>query len=293
MGKKVALVLSGGGARGMAHIGVIEELEKRGYDIVSVTGTSMGAVVGAVYAMGKLEEFREWLCSLDKLKAFRLMDFTLSKQGLLKGEKVLNRMKEFMEDRNIEDLDIPYAAVAVDLLNKREVVFREGKVYDAIRASIAIPGVLTPVKTKDGLLVDGGVMDNIPVKHVEKKQNVMLVAVNVNGEETEKKKKVTKQEKEDHEYFLQKQLNGLYTYLGIKGEPKNNEKLGYVDLINKTITLMTHHMAALSLEKYPPDVMIELSVDICGIFDFYKAEEIVERGRKAAAQVLREQEISY
>ncbi|HKK61291.1 MAG TPA: patatin-like phospholipase family protein, partial [Bacteroidales bacterium] len=177
MHKKIALVLSGGGARGMAHIGVIEALERSGHEIVSVTGTSMGSVVGAVYAMGKMEVFKEWLYSLDKLKVFRLMDFTLSKQGLLKGEKVLNKMKEFMEDRNIEDLDIPYAAVSVDLLSKNEVVFREGKVYDAIRASIAIPGILTPVRTKNMLLVDGGVMDNVPVKHVKRQGDEIIVAV--------------------------------------------------------------------------------------------------------------------
>ena len=288
MKKKVALVLSGGGARGLAHIGVIEELEKRGFEIVSVTGTSMGAVVGAVYAMGKLKEFKEWLYSLDKLKVFRLMDFTLSKQGLLKGDKVLNRMKEFVEDRNIEDLKIPYAAVAVDLLNKREVVFREGRVYDAIRASIAIPGVLTPVKTKDGLLVDGGVMDNIPVKHVKKIGDELLVAVDVNGESSSKRVPETMEEKEDHQYFLQRQLNGLYEYLGIKSESKSEEKLGYVDLINKTIILMTHHMARLSLEKHAPDILIEVSGESCGTFDFYKAEMMVERGSKVAAKVLQE-----
>ena len=272
----------------MAHIGVIEELEKRGFEIVSVTGTSMGAVVGAVYAMGKLKEFKEWLYSLDKLKVFRLMDFTLSKQGLLKGDKVLNRMKEFVEDRNIEDLKIPYAAVAVDLLNKREVVFREGRVYDAIRASIAIPGVLTPVKTKDGLLVDGGVMDNIPVKHVKKIGDELLVAVDVNGESSSKRVPETMEEKEDHQYFLQRQLNGLYEYLGIKSESKSEEKLGYVDLINKTIILMTHHMARLSLEKHAPDILIEVSGESCGTFDFYKAEMMVERGSKVAAKVLQE-----
>ena len=282
----------------MAHIGVIEELESRGFEIVAVTGTSMGAVVGAVYAMGKLKEFKEWLCTLDKMNVFRLMDFTLSKQGLLKGDKVLRRMKEFVEDRKIEELKIPYAAVAVDLLNKKEVVFREGSVYEAIRASIAIPGVLTPVRTKDGLLVDGGVMDNIPVKHAEKKENTVLVAVDVNGGEATKKKRETKQEKEDEQYFLQRQLNGLYNYLGIKNESKNElqmvskieekseEKLGYIDLINRTITLMTHHMAQLSLEIHKPDIYIEVSGDSCGIFDFYKAEEMVERGRKATAKVL-------
>jgi NTE family protein len=284
--KKVALVLSGGGARGLAHIGVIEELEKRGFEIVSVTGTSMGAVVGAVYAMGKMKEFKEWLYSLDKLKVFRLMDFTLSKQGLLKGDKVLNRMKEFVEDGNIEDFRIPFAAVAVDLLHKKEVVFREGKVYDAIRASIAIPGVLTPVKTKDGLLVDGGVMDNVPVKHVIRAGDELLVAVDVNGDSISERVPETMEEKADQQFFLQRQLNGLYTYLGIKSESKNEEKLGYLDLINKTITLMTHHMARLSLEKYAPDVLIEVSGEACGIFDFYKAKEMVNRGSSVAAKEL-------
>ncbi|MCA1747937.1 MAG: patatin-like phospholipase family protein, partial [Bacteroidales bacterium] len=260
-----------------------------GYEIVSVTGTSMGAVVGAVFAMGKMKEFKEWLYSLDKMKVYRLMDFTLSKQGLLKGDKVLNRMKEFVEDRNIEDLKIPYAAVAVDLINKREVVFRKGRVYDAIRASIAIPGVLTPVKTKDGLLVDGGVMDNIPVKHVERMGDELLVAVDVNGETSSKRVPETMEEKEDHQYFLQRQLKGLYEYLGIKSEIKSEEKLGYVDLINKTITLMTHHMAQLSLEIHKPDIFIEVSGEACGIFDFYKAREMVERGSKAAAKVLKKQ----
>jgi NTE family protein len=292
MSKKIALVLSGGGARGMAHIGVIEELEQRGYDIVSVTGTSMGSVVGAVYAMGKLEEFKDWLYTLDKLKVFRLMDFTLSKQGLLKGEKVLNKMQEFMEDRNIEDLDIPYAAVAVDILNKREVVFREGKVYDAIRASIAIPGILTPVKTKETLLVDGGVMANVPVKYVQKNDGDLIVAVEVNGGISMEKESTTKEAQEDHRFFLQKQLGGLYEYLGINNHPKGEEKLGYLDLINRTISLMTHEMGLLLLDKYPPDILIEVSGERCGIFDFYKAEEIVERGRKAAVKVLREQEIS-
>lgn len=292
MSKKIALVLSGGGARGMAHIGVIEELEKRKYEIVSVTGTSMGSVVGAVYAMGKLEEFKDWLCSLDKMKVFRLMDFTLSKTGLIKGEKVLNRMKEFMEDRNIEDLDIPYAAVAVDILNKREVVFREGKVYDAIRASISIPGVLTPVKKDKTLLVDGGVMDNVPVRHVQRHGDELIVAVEVNGGINMEKEPETKEAQEDRRFFLQKQLGGLYESLGIKHHPKSEEKLGYIDLINRTISLMTHEMGLLSLEKYPPDILVQVSGEGCGIFDFYKAEEIIERGRKAAERVLKEQAFS-
>ncbi|HKK61269.1 MAG TPA: patatin-like phospholipase family protein, partial [Bacteroidales bacterium] len=215
-------------------------------------------------------------------------DFTLSKQGLLKGDKVLNRMKEFVEDRNIEDLNIPYAAVSVDILNKKEVVFREGSVYDAIRASISIPGILTPVKAKDTILVDGGVMDNIPVRHVQKRGDEIIVAVDVNGGDFTEQPAKTKQEKEDQQFFLQKQLHGLYEYLGISGAPKSDVKLGYLDMINRTISLMTHEMGLLLLEKYPPDIFIGVSGEGCGIFDFYKAKEIVERGRETASKILSE-----
>ena len=148
MKQKVSLVLSGGGARGIAHIGVIEVLEEKGYEIVSVTGTSMGAVVGGVYALGKMEDFKQWMLTLDRLKVFSLFDFSFGSQGLIKGDKVLNTMKEFISDENIEDLRIPYAAVAVDLLKKEEVIFTKGSIYDAIRASVSIPSLLTPVKKR-------------------------------------------------------------------------------------------------------------------------------------------------
>jgi len=286
--KKISLVLSGGGARGIAHIGVIEELLRQGYEITSVVGTSMGSVVGAVYALGKLEEFKQWLYTLDKLKVFRLMDFTLSRHGLVKGEKVLNTMKEFMEDSNIEDLQIPYAAVAVNLLKMEEVVFRSGSVYDAIRASVSIPAVLTPVMTDEGPLVDGGVMDNIPVKHAIRTKGDLLIAVDVNAGDMSESRPETEEERESRHFFLQKQLNGFYSYFGIKNQSKSEEKLGYFDLINKTISLMTNQMAQLSLEKYPPDVLISVSGEGCGTFDFYKAKEMVERGKKAAVKRLKE-----
>jgi len=181
MRKKVALVLSGGGARRIAHIGAIEELLSQGYEIKSISGTSMGSVVGGVYALGMLEEFKQWMISLDRMKVFHLVDFTLSKQGLIKGDKVLNAMKEFIPDTNIEDLSIPYAAVAVDLNKKEEVVFTSGSLYEAIRASISIPTLFTPVESGDALLVDGGVLNNIPVDHVKRSRRDILVVVNVNA----------------------------------------------------------------------------------------------------------------
>ena len=128
MSRNIALVLSGGGARGMAHIGVIEELLKRDYRITSIAGTSMGALIGGVYAQGKLEEFKNWVTGLDQLEVFKLVDLTIGKGGLVKGEKVLNKMKEFIPDTNIEDLPIPYSATAVDIIKHEEVVFRSGSV---------------------------------------------------------------------------------------------------------------------------------------------------------------------
>jgi NTE family protein len=155
MKKNVTLVLSGGGARGFAHIGAIEEIESRGYEICSIAGTSMGALVGGVYATGKLNEFKEWAYNLDKQKIFKLIDFSFTNQGLIKGDRVLKTMKKFIPDANIEDLKIKYTATACDMAQNKEVVFREGSLYNAIRASISIPTVFTPVVSGNMVLVDG------------------------------------------------------------------------------------------------------------------------------------------
>jgi NTE family protein len=290
----VSLVLSGGGARGISHIGVIEELERRGYEIASVAGTSMGALVGGVYADGAIYPFKEWLLTLDKRKVFSLVDFTLSRTGVVKGDKVFNKMKDFIPDTLIEDLKIPYAAVAVDLINNKEVVFREGRLFDAIRASVSIPSVLTPVKTADGLLIDGGVMNNIPINHAKRIPGDLLVVVNVNAsipvsppktshEETEKQKRAYQKKIEEFQSHLHKILHH-----GSSEKPSHSheERMGYFNLIDKTVSLMTDHMAQMSLKLFSPDVLIEVSRDSCGTFDFYKASEMVEMGREAAAAVL-------
>jgi NTE family protein len=285
--QKVSLVLSGGGARGIAHIGVIEELEKNGFEIVSLAGTSMGALVGAVYGLGKLEVFRDWLYGLDKLKIFSLVDFTLSSQGLVKGDKIIQKIREFTSEANIEDLPIPYAAVATDILNKKEVVFTSGDIYDAIRASISIPTVFTPVKKDDSLLVDGGVLNNIPLEHVRRQENDMLIAVDVNAnvEVSELMKTADKGEKEEKSLY-QKKIHDFYAHLQKINPIHKEEKLGYFDLINHTIGLMTYKNAETALEKYPPDLLVQISRDSCRTFDFYKAEELVATGRQAARKAL-------
>ena len=295
MKQKIALVLSGGGARGIAHIGVIEELEKRGYEITSIAGTSMGSLVGGIYALGMMGQFKEWICKLDKRSVFGLVDFALSKQGLIRGDKVFRTMKTFIPDTKIEQLPIPFTAVAVDLIQKEEVLFRKGSLYDAIRASVAIPSVFTPVKTGKRLLVDGGVMNNIPVNHVQRTEGDLVVAVNVNAEIPVSKPAVTKEEGARRGKVYQERISEFRHYLAIESRRhtdnsesrgSHEEKMGYFSLLTRTIDLMTMHMADLSLKFHEPDILINVSRDSCHVYDFYKAEEMLESGREAAVSAL-------
>lgn len=288
MNRKVSLVLSGGGARGMAHIGVIEELEKQGFEIVSVTGTSMGALVGGVYALGKMEEYKNWLFTLDKVKIFSLLDFTLSSQGIVKGDKVLRKMKDFIPDANIEDLKVNYTAVAADLINKKEVVFTSGSVFEAIRASISIPTVFKPVKTKNGLLVDGGILNNVPVSRAPRVPDDILVVVNLNANIPVYKPAISKKEdKEKQTVYLQK-IKEFQAQLQKINPLEHKESIGYFDLISKTISLMMNHISELSLQQNKPDIEIDISKESCGTYDFFKAEELVEIGRHSAIKYLKE-----
>ena len=282
MNKQVALVLSGGGARGIAHIGVIEELERQGFQIHSIAGTSMGAVVGGVYAAGKMKEYKEWMYTLDRQKVLNLIDFTLSTQGLIKGDRVFARMKEFIPDTNIEDFPIDFAAIAADIIHHKEVIFRTGSMYDAIRASVAIPSVITPVKTNGTLLVDGGVMNNIPINHVKRIEDDILVAVYVNSDIPVEKPVVTAQEEKRNRKAYLRKLREFQQHFNLVQTKNKTEKLGFFNLIDHTISTMTYQMGKMMLERYSPEILVEVSRHTCSTFDFYKAEELVETGRNAA-----------
>jgi len=289
MENKIALVLSGGGARGMAHIGVIEELEKRGYQITSIAGTSMGSLVGGVFALGKLEEFKNWMIAMDRRKVFHLVDFTLSMHGLVKGDKVLQAMQEFIPDTNIENLPIPYSATAADIANNKEVVYRSGSLYEAIRASVAIPTVFTPIIKGDSVIVDGGVMNNIPISNVARHPGDKLVVVYVNADIPLVKPVVQEKEEEEKQSVYKKWLDDFNEHLH-EILPKSNkkERLGYFTLLDKTITAGMMQMAKLIIEKGNPDILINISRDACGTYDFYKSNELIEIGRLAAKTTLDE-----
>ncbi|MBI1182737.1 phospholipase [bacterium] len=288
MEKDIALVLSGGGARGIAHIGVIEVLEENGYQIRSLAGTSMGAVVGGIYGLGKMQEFKKWLFDLDRSKVFKLVDFTLGEGGFVKGERVLHTIMEFTADANIEDLKVPFCAVATNIDSQKEVVFKSGSVFDAIRASIAIPTVITPVKTADGHLVDGGILNNLPLDHVDRSHANMLVAVNVNSEIPKHQLPVEepeKQEEETNQYYAK--ITEFYEMLTSKlPTKKKSDSISYFQLINDTINVMVNANAIQAIKYHKPDLLIEISNKSCNMFDFFKAKELYEIGRHAAREAL-------
>lgn len=282
MKKKVTLILSGGGARGLAHIGVIEELESRGYEIASIAGTSMGALVGGVYAAGKIGEFKEWMCTLDKQRIFRLIDFSFNAQGLIKGDRILKTMKKFVPDARIEQLPVKYTATAFDISNNKEIVFTEGNLYHAIRASIAIPTVFTPVISGTSVIVDGGVVNNIPIRNAIRTDNDLLIASYVNADipvlipDLAAKEKYRR--KEQYGRWLKEARLHIFP-----GKQKNErQKLTYFNLITNTIASASNQLSKMIMKNDPPDVLIEISRHSAGTYDYFKAEELIEIGKYSA-----------
>ncbi len=289
MKKNISLVLSGGAARGLAHIGVIEELEKHNFKITSIAGNSMGAFIGAVYVMGKLPEFKEWIVKIDKKDVFKFIDFSFSNQGFIKGNKIFNKMKSFFPDINIEDIKIPYVAVAADIKNMKEKIFTTGSLYKAVRASISVPAIFTPVKDGDAVLVDGGVVNPVPVNRAVRTENDMLFTSYVNADiPYVKNYSENKEHKQDKAYKLKiKEFRSRFNK-ALSLSKENKEKLKFFSLMSKSANLLTHRLSVMSIEKYQPDVLINISRYTAGYFDFFKAEELINAGREATLKRITE-----
>ncbi len=304
--KNIALVLSGGGAKGIAHIGVINELERQGYNITSIAGTSMGALVGAIYATGQLDIFQEWMCSLTKEYVIKLVDLSFFGKGLIKGERVLDEIKELIPDRNIEELSIPFCAVSTDILNGDEIHFTKGKLFDAIRASISIPTILTPHKIGDIYHVDGGILNNIPIDCVKRTEGDMLVVVDVNGSISlpEEKAKLEIEKKLENEIItnIKNKVNEVIPDISNKVKKMipdisnrvssiipsfSDDDISYFKLVDKSINLMMNKITSLKLEQYPPDLLIEIPGDLFHIYEFYKAKEIIQCGKQSTKDSLK------
>lgn len=280
---KVHLVLGSGGARGVAHIGVIEVLEEKGYEIISVTGCSMGAVVGGIYAAGFQQDYKDWLLSLTKPRLLQVMDFTLSNQGFLKGERIFSLFEKVSGPLCIEQLNVPFIAVAADMAQNQEVHYRTGDLYKALRASIAIPGVFTPVIENGQFLVDGGVLNPLPVNTVVKKGQELVVAVNLNGVPENQKDTSAAQEKK----VLRKLFKPIMDYATSRmKEGQSTAEYSLRELLLSTYRMTQDRITALMLQAYPPDVLIEIPRNACSTFEFYKSKTLLELGRQACMKKL-------
>jgi len=286
MKKDVALVLSSGGARGFAHIGVINALEKQGYNITSVAGTSMGALVGGIYATGELHDLQEWLCSLDMMEVLKLTDFTISKSGLVKGKRVIDKMKELVPERDIESLFIPFCAVATDIINGTEKTFTEGNLYDAIRASISIPNVFTPFRIGDNYYVDGGVVNPIPANRVHRKDGDFLFVVDVNAQIPHYRNEQETVEVTDKKFLKKLRLFNKKHDKTIPVDPM--DKIGMFNLTNRSLSLMVNRISTLTMERCDADLLINISKESFGTYDFYKAKDIIAEGERATEEALKQ-----
>ena len=271
--KNVALALSSGGARGLAHIGAIEELEAQGYHISAIAGCSMGALIGGVYAAGKLEEFRNWMKTIDRKKMLGLIDFSLSLNHLVKGSRIIEAIMEFVPDMPIEDLPIPYCAVATDLKAGREVVFDKGSLFEAIRASISLPSFYEPVQRDDMILIDGGVINPIPLNRVQRQPGDILVGVDVSGHDYkaqwEKKQALVERRKRD---------KSLKAQILDKLIPDNID-FNYLTLLSRTSSLMIRQNSILMAQLTHPDMLIDIQMSRYGSFDYHLSEKIIAVGR--------------
>ena len=270
----VALVLSSGGARGYAHIGAIEALEERGYHITSVAGTSMGSLIGGMYCLGQLAEVREWLFSLTRRDVVSLLDFTLSTNSLLKGDKVIRTLKEMVPDTPIESLPIPFRAIAADLVTQREVVFSKGSIYRAIRSSISMPSILKPIKVAHHILVDGGIVNPLPLNRVVRTESDILVSVNVSApasEEIEERREAARlRQKGESRWLSLHRLMDTFT--------PDSVASNYMTLITSAIDLQIQRNTVLTQKITPPDVAVNIPMNRFGVFDFDHAEQITQVG---------------
>lgn len=290
--KKAALVLGSGGARGLAHIGVIEVLENQGYEITQIVGSSIGAAIGGVYAAGHLADFKTWICNLDRFGVYNLMDFTLTKQGFIKGEKVFNEMRKFVDAKPIENLAIPFKAVAVDVHSGEMRVFDKGDLFSAIRASVAIPSVLTPVYQGDSVLVDGGVMNPLPIDLLQNRKEELVVAVDLNAPgkyqpiKKPSKTRQTELDKEANKWLIS--INKRFAeFFKQQDKDEKKRKPNYFDLINRSFTLMQNRLTEINIAAHKPDILIRVPKTAADTFEFFKAEELIAYGKARAEEALK------
>ncbi|MBW0018832.1 MAG: patatin-like phospholipase family protein [Mycobacterium sp.] len=323
---RVALVLGSGGARGYAHIGVIEALQERGYDIAGIAGSSMGALVGGVQAAGRLDELADWAKSLTQRTILRLLDPAISAAGVLRAEKILDAVRDILGPVNIEQLDVPYTAVATDLLAGKSVWFQRGPLDEAIRASIAIPGVIAPHEIDGRLLADGGILDPLPMAPVAAVNADMTIAVSLNGSEAGATRDAEPGVTAEWLNRMVRSTTALFDVNAARSlldrptaravlsrfgatvpdswsddagveQPAAEDfndpeagpevpRLGSFEVMNRTIDIAQSALARHTLAAYPPDLLIEVPRTTCRSLEFHRAVEVIAAGRDLTIRAL-------
>lgn len=293
MSHDISLVLSAGGARGYAHIGAIQVLEEQGFRIRAIAGSSMGSLIGGLYALGALDEYREWVLTLDFFDVLRLVDFSFSEAGMIKGDRVFEKMSYLFGDTLIEDLPIPYTAVATDLQRRKEVWLRQGSLRQAVRASIAIPMVLTPVRLEERLLVDGGVLNPLPVATTVLDQTDLVIAVDVNASNSilpSKPPPPPPAQEQSRQAAFQAGLNSFLRSVGWPSSQRDPGKLevGMFDVMNQMVETMQQSMTRYKIAGYSPDILVQVPATTYNFYDFHKAYDLIEMGRQETLAALEE-----
>lgn len=292
--KTVSLVLGSGGARGMAHIGIIRCLEDRNYRIVNIAGASIGALVGGFYAAGKLDQYERWVCALERTDVLRLLDLSFNGGGLFKGYKIMEVLKRQVGDAQIENLPIEFTAVAVDIERQREIWLNDGSLFEAIRGSIAIPSVFKPHPYRGMMLVDGGVLNPVPIAPTLKTQTDLTIAVNLNGraempgkaERSRNKKQVKISEEAQNTVHraINRFIDRWWSEKDDSQEPQNQWSM--LELMNRSIDTMQNTIAHMKLAAHQPDVLIEIPRGVGGLFDYHLAAEMIDDGYQLCAAAL-------
>jgi NTE family protein len=293
----VSLVLGSGGARGLAHIGVINWLDEHGYRVRSIAGSSMGALVGGIYAAGELDTYARWVSSLERLDVVRLLDFSFRRSGLLKGERVMDTLRELIGERRIEDLPISFTAVATDVDEQKEYWIARGSLFDAIRASIAIPTIFTPKVIKGHTLVDGGLVNPIPIAPTLRDNTDLTIAVNLSAKPipvAETAAEADAGERNDgpdpgYRRRIALFVDALQRRLGIgedEAEVEEPEDKDIFDLVSKSLETMQNSIARFQLAAYSPDITIDVPRDACSFYEFHRARHMIRLGWERADAVL-------
>lgn len=284
--KTASLVLGSGGARGLAHIGVIHWLEENDFKIKSIVGCSIGAVIGGIYAAGKLDEYEQWVRTITKVDIVTLLDLSWEKSGLVRGDKIINTLIGLVGEKLIEDLTISYTAVAADIKGQKEIWMRSGSLFDAMRASFAIPLLFTPFKYNGVDLVDGGVLNPVPIAPAFCDETDMIIAVNLGGPEESPKKRAVSEPPAFPTSPFREKINRFIDRLQQSVTSGSSRDWRAYDIAIQAFEAMQSTIARQKLAAYPPDIVIEIPRNACRTLEFDRASEMIELGYRRAKECL-------